>query len=220
MKNLLLSLLSLPLLSLSGLIIWSFKDLDFQSTSEVKTALLVGFISGCLLFTLVSRFTRVYVFGHERADWIFAKIILRETRNFKACAKHGAVEIINPNIWITLAPYFYPTFTFFWIPTWFLFQHFQNRLTYGTQIYFFGLTLTWAYHFILTIYALSRKQSDIQRYGKAISFSLIIFVNLVSIYTFLSFFTFSFSQSFVNLANSSIDNIYDLYTFLRGFTKL
>ena len=220
MKNLLLSLLSLPLLLLNGLILWSFKDLEFQSTSEVKLALLAGFITGCLLFSLVSRFTRFYVFGHELAHWIFAKIFLRETRNFKACAKHGAVEIIRPNIWITLAPYFYPTFTFFWIPTWFLFQHFQNRLTYGTQIYFFGLTFTWAYHFILTIYALSRKQSDIQRYGKAISLSLIIFVNLVSIYTFLSFFTFSFKQSFVNLANSSIDNIYRFYTFLRGFSKL
>ena len=202
MKAFLFFLISLPLLLFCGIISHAACKLQFTENTFTQYALAGGFFSGCIIFTLVSRFTRIYVFGHELAHWIFAKIFLRKTRNFKASAEHGAVEVENPNIWIALAPYFYPTLTVLWIPTWFIFQHYSNRIRYAEEIYFAILSLSWSYHFILTIYALRREQSDIKPYGKPLSFSLISLINLTICYSFLCLFTPQPNESFKMLIST------------------
>ena len=214
MKALLFFVISLPLLLFCGIISHAACKLNFNEHSLTHNALIGGFLSGCLIFSLISRFTRLYVFGHELAHWIFAKIFLRETRNFKAASDHGAVEIQNPNIWIALAPYFYPTFTVLWIPSWFIFRHFSEHIPYPNEIYFAVLSFSWSYHFILTIYALRREQSDITRYGKPLSFSLITLINLIVCYCFLSLFTPSSADSLKLVISTATED----YNYLTQMT--
>ena len=206
MKAIFFFIISLPLLLSSGIISHATCKLQFDDQTLTHYALTGGFISGCLIFTLINRFTRLYVFGHELAHWIFAKIFLRETRNFKAASDHGTIEVQNPNIWISLAPYFYPTFTVLWIPSWFVFRYYSDKLSYSNEIYFAILSFSWSYHFILTVYALKKEQSDIKPYGKPLSFSLIILINLALCYCFLCLFTPHPSQSFKLLASTASED--------------
>ena len=108
MRSFLYFLLSLPLVLMSGFLIRAFARLNYGAgESSLFIALALGFGLGLIVFIFVSRFTRFYVFGHELAHWIFAKLFMRDTQNFSVGKDAGAVQIKNPNIWITLAPYFY-----------------------------------------------------------------------------------------------------------------
>ena len=189
MRTFFLFCLSLPVYFLSGLLIHSCFVLDYSTPSPVLGPLIIGFAAGLLIFIFVNKFIPLYVFGHELAHWIFAKLFLRETGKFKVGRDGGAVEIKNPNLWISLAPYFYPTFTVFWVPFWFLFKYLDDRYPYSLSIYFVILAITWAYHVAMTAYALKFEQSDIEKYGRPISFTLILFINLFVIFIFLSMFT-------------------------------
>ena len=190
MQTFLFFLLSIPLYICSIFLIHAFSRLNYSAgETAVFTALLSGFAAGLLLFTFISRFTKFYIFGHELAHWIFAKLFMRETQNFSVGKDGGAVQVKDPNIWISLAPYFYPTFTILWVPTWFAFKYFEKDFKYSPHIFFGILAFTWSYHFVLTLYALKFEQSDLKRYGKPISFALIMFINLFIIFIFLSLFT-------------------------------
>lgn len=190
MRTFLNLLLSLPLFAISIFLTHAFGKLTYSSgESSLYIALLSGFGLGLVLFVFVGQFTRFYVFGHELAHWIFAKMFLRETRNFSVGKDGGAVHVQNPNIWITLAPYFYPTFCIMWVPFWFVFKYFERDFVWSVDIFFGVLALTWSYHFVLTLYALKFEQSDIKKYGRPLSFALILFINLFIIFIFLSLFT-------------------------------
>ena len=183
-------LLSIPLYLLSIFTVRSFAGLNFNSGEKALfTALIIGFAAGTAVFIFISRFTKLYVFGHEAAHWIFAKLFMRDTKSFEVGSEGGAVHVHRPNIWISLAPYFYPTFTILWVPTWFAFKYFEKDYVYSTNIFFGILAFTWSYHVVLTFHALRVEQSDLKRYGKPLSLSLIIFFNFFMIYLFLSLFT-------------------------------
>ena len=211
-------LISLPLYLLSILAIRSFSGLNYSAgESSVFTALLIGFLSGITVFIFISRFTKFYIFGHELAHWIFAKLFLRETKSFEVGKDGGAVHVQNPNIWISLAPYFYPTFTIIWIPAWFAFKYFEKDFAWSTHIFFGILAFTWAYHVILTFHALRNEQSDLKRYGKPLSLSLIIFLNLFMIYLFLSLFTDNPMVACRVFWETARDDIVNTYTYIKGF---
>ena len=139
---------------------------------------------------------------------------MRETQNFSVGKDAGAVQIKNPNIWITLAPYFYPTFTIIWVPFWFVFKYFEKDFSWSVDVYFAILSMTWSYHVVLTIYALKFEQSDIQRYGRPISFSLILFLNLFITFMFLSLFTDSAIEGCKILLNIGYEDSIGIYRFV------
>jgi hypothetical protein len=208
-------LLSLPLITLSGFLIHAFTRLNYSSgESSLLIALSAGFIGGVLFFVFINRFTKFYVFGHELAHWIFAKVFMRETQNFKVGKDAGGVQIKDPNIWITLAPYFYPTFTIIWIPFWFVFKYFEREFSWSTDLFFGILSFTWAYHFVLTLYALKFEQSDIKKYGRPISFSLILFINLFIIFIFLSLFTDNAIQGCIIFWNTICEDSLKIYHYI------
>lgn len=217
MRTFLLFCSSLPLYFASGLIIHACFALDYSTTSPVMASLIFGFTGGFIFFIFISKFTPIYIFGHELAHWIFAKVFMKETGKFKVGKDGGAVEIKNPNLWIALAPYFYPTFTVFWIPFWFLFKHFEDRFHHSLSIYFTVLAITWAYHVAMTLYALKFEQSDLKRYGKPLSFSVILFVNMVIIFSFLALFTTGITSGLNVLKDVSVLDCMKIYDLCKEF---
>ena len=217
MRTFLLFCLSLPVYFVSGLVIHACFELDYSTPSPVLGPIIIGFAAGLLIFIFINKFIPVYVFGHELAHWIFAKLFLRETGKFKVGKEGGAVEIKNPNLWIALAPYFYPTFTVLWIPFWFLFKHFDDRYPYSLSIYFVILSITWAYHVAMTAYALKFEQSDLQRYGKPLSLSVIIFVNMTIIFSFLALFTTGIVRGFTILKEISVLDCMKIFELIKDF---
>ena len=192
-------LLSLPIYAAGLIVLHAVLVLNYAAQTQITYSLLAGLVLGSLLFTFVCRLKRFYIFGHELAHWIFAKVFMKETRNFKVGKNSGAVQVKNPNIWVVLAPYFYPTFTILWLPFWFAFRYFKDEIPYSLEIFFVVLGLSWAYHLVLTLYALKFEQSDIERAGRPLSFSIIFFINMVFIYGLLSLITNGPQESLIIL---------------------
>lgn len=219
MRAFLLFCLSLPFYFLSFLFIHACFVLDYSAPSPVFVPLTIGFTAGMLIFFFVNKFTPVYIFGHELAHWIFAKIFLRETGKFRVGKDGGAVEIKDPNLLIALAPYFYPTFTVIWIPFWFLFKHLNEKFQWSLSIYFGILAFTWSYHVAMTFYALRFEQSDLKRYGKPLSFSIILFVNMVIIFSFLALFTVGIINGVMKFKALFLDDCMKIYHLIEQIYK-
>jgi hypothetical protein len=217
MRTLLYFLLSLPLFAISLFLTHAFSKLEYGSgQSSLYIALASGFGSGLVVFVFVGRLTRFYVFGHELAHWIFAKIFMRETKNFSVGKDGGAVHVQNPNIWITLAPYFYPTFCIMWVPFWFVFKYFEREFSWSVDVFFGILAFTWSYHFVLTLYALKFEQSDIKKYGRPLSFSLILFINLFIIFIFLALFTNNALEGCQIFGRTIYEDVLSIYRYMKN----
>ena len=186
--------------------------LDYGAQKSITYSLLAGLITGIIVFSFICRFKLFYIFGHELAHWIFAKIFMKETRNFKVGKDGGAVQVKDPNVWVVLAPYFYPTFTIMWLPFWFLFSHFKEEIPYNYEIFFSLLGMSWAYHLVLTLYALKFEQSDIERCGRPLSFSIIFLFNMIFIYSFLTFVTNGPIESLTILWQTLREDVTYVYT--------
>jgi hypothetical protein len=177
-----------PLLFLSAVMSWTLlKIAPDMSLTAALTPLAIGFGAGMLCFTLLFRLEDFYVFGHELTHWFFAKLFLRQTcgiSRIKVKENGGCVLIENPNFWIILAPYFVPFYLLLWCAAYGVW-----RLAIGNAfpeiaepVFFGGFGLFYAYHVVMTLWALFDGQKDLQDCGPTFSISLIIFMNLVALY--------------------------------------
>lgn len=143
-----------------------------------------GFGAGVLCFSLFLRFNRLYVFGHELTHFLIAKLFSRRTGRFRIGSSGGSVAIERPNIWITLAPYFIPIYALIWTGIYGLCQFFIGSLPAWTTTAFpIGLGVTYSHHIILTLRALRTEQSDLRRHGRLLSLSVILFCNILLLFS-------------------------------------
>ncbi len=175
----------------------------------------IGLALGLIVFSLVSPFMPLYVFGHELTHWLIAKLFRRDTGKFTFSARQGSVEVKDPNVWIILGPYFIPIYLLLWVficavirlcchPAWLM------------SLFCFGLGLSYAFHCVLTLKVLRRTQQDLRHYGKIFSFLLIIAVNLAIIYFALAGFSGKLIESFGLLLKAFGDQTRFLGDLLQG----
>jgi len=137
-----------------------------------------GFAIGLAVFTVICRFARVYVFGHELTHFMAAKLFLRRTKRFRVGETEGSIDVERPNIWIMLAPYFFPIYTIVWIGLYGCCRFFIDDPSRTLlDVVYAGVGLTYAYHVVLTFQALRRSQGDLREHGRMLSISLILFCN-------------------------------------------
>ncbi len=177
---LLLIYLSVPLL----LTVFQF-PMDFRSSTTLFP-FLFGLVIGAAIFSMLCKFSPVYIFGHEFTHWLTAKIFRRRTGRFRIGLASGSVEIERPNLWISLSPYFIPLYTLIWSGIYLLIRQF-NPLPAGHYEFaaIGGIGLTYAYHLVMTAFAFHRDQQDLRAYGTIFSLSLILFINLLLIFAAL-----------------------------------
>lgn len=177
-----------PLLFLSAVIAWTLMQIvPDMSLAAARTPLVVGFGSGLLYFTLLFRFEGFYVFGHELTHWFFAKLFFRKTcglSRIKVKENGGSVLIENPNFWIILAPYFVPFYLLLWCAVYGVWRMGTGNAFAGIvePAFFGGFGVFYAYHAVLTLWALLDGQKDLQDCGPIFSVSLILFMNLIALY--------------------------------------
>ncbi|MDT8391968.1 MAG: hypothetical protein RRC34_15820 [Lentisphaeria bacterium] len=151
--------------------------LNFDS-QRVVLPLVGGFAGGLIFVVFISRLPVLYVFGHELTHWVAAKCFLRETGAMKISGGSGHVHVERPNVWIVLAPYFIPLYSLAWTGFYGLTRMIWRQPRPGVVIAFnIGLGVTCAYHGAMTVYALSRAQSDLKMHGIFFSLSLILCCN-------------------------------------------
>jgi hypothetical protein len=118
-----------------------------------------------------------YVVGHELTHALFAMLFGGTVKSFHASDKGGRVTITKSNFIITLAPYFFPLYTFvalvlYWIAR----TADAYRGTIDVLIFLSGATF--AFHLVLTFIFLMTDQNDIQEQGAAFSYPLIYLFNV------------------------------------------
>ncbi|MCF7837400.1 MAG: hypothetical protein K9N49_02110 [Candidatus Marinimicrobia bacterium] len=135
-----------------------------------------GFVIWLLLFYALPQPTRTYILGHELTHALWSSLLGGRVGRLRVTRAGGSVEVSETGAWVTLAPYFFPFYTFcaliaylilsLWLPT-------QAYTRFWAGL--FGLT--WAFHFCFTAAALRIGQPDIREQGRLFSYSFILFMN-------------------------------------------
>lgn len=140
----------------------------------------IGFLLWVALFFLLPRPVRTYVLGHELTHALWALMMGGRVGKMKVGPSGGHVELSKTNFLITLAPYFFPFYTFIVIAVYYLLGFVVDVEPYRL----WGLAavgLTWAFHVTFTISMLSERQPDIQEHGPLFSYAVIYSANVLLI---------------------------------------
>lgn len=137
-----------------------------------------GFLIGSVIFTMFTRLTPLYIFGHETTHWVVAKLFCKETGKFRCGGSSGYVEIRNPNVWIILAPYFIPFYFLLFTGIWGLLDLLMPGKLTPCHPWLAGLLgLAYSYHIVLTFIALGKGQADLKHKGVVFSLTLVMAMN-------------------------------------------
>ncbi len=142
--------------------------------------LAVGFLLFLVLWILMPAPVRLYVFGHELTHALWGLFFGARPSNLRVGLKGGSVTLSKSNVWITLAPYFFP----FWTAVVGLLalavRCFISPLP-CTGAWLFAVGFTWCFHVCFTLRAILQKQPDIQEYGYVFSYVLIWIFNIAGV---------------------------------------
>jgi len=136
-----------------------------------------GFILYVVIHFLFKKPILSYVVGHELTHALFAVLFGGSVKSFHASEKGGQVQITKSNFIITLAPYFFPLYTFFALAAYWLARAADAPVLAPWLVLLAGAAF--AFHIILTLIFLQTDQNDISEHGAFFSYPLILLFNIV-----------------------------------------
>lgn len=150
----------------------------------------------------------LYIFGHELTHAFATFISFGKVKSFKVSKKGGEVKTTKANIFINLAPYFFPTYTILLSLAWVIARKFWqvDDLIYG---FLFLLGFSLMFHFVMTVEFLKTKQPDLIKSGYLFSLALIYLAN-ISVAAFIMNLVFP-EVSFKSYLNTSYAVAKDIY---------
>jgi len=119
-----------------------------------------------------------YVVGHEMTHALFAMLFGGKVTSLHASNRGGRVTITRSNFLITLAPYFFPLYTFLALLLYGV-AHAAHAQGIALDILVFVSGATFAFHVMLTLVFLGTDQTDIREHGQIFSYPLIYLFNIV-----------------------------------------
>lgn len=122
----------------------------------------------------------VYILGHEVMHVIATWISKGRVNSLKVSSKGGMVTTTKSNLFIALAPYFFPFYTII-VAAIFLIIPLIIKTEPPYTIFLFLVGLTLAFHIVLTIDFLKTKQTDFLHGGYLLSICLVYLMNLIVI---------------------------------------
>lgn len=123
---------------------------------------------------------RVYVLGHELTHALWALCFGARVSKLKVGLEGGEVSVSKSNVWITLAPYFFPFYTIVLLLVALVVRGFVKPFP-CPDAWLFGIGFTWCFHALFTLRALAQTQPDVEEYGRLFSWSFIWIANGVGI---------------------------------------
>jgi len=143
-------------------------------------AALGGAACWLVIFLLLPKPMRVYVFGHELTHALWTWLCGGRVRKFKTGASGGHVVVTKNNFLIALAPYFFPLYVVLIVGCFAV-----GHLIWGWErhlVWFhFLLGAAYCFHVTLTVHILQARQTDITSQGYLFSF-VIIFLGNISVW--------------------------------------
>jgi hypothetical protein len=128
----------------------------------------------------------LYVLGHELTHAVWGIAFGAKVSNLKVRDGGGSVMLTKSNVWITLAPYFFP----FWTAIVALIALFVRLIMYFVNpdapfpvpwLWMFAVGFSWCFHACFTIRSLMQPQPDVQEYGRIFSWTLILVCNILGV---------------------------------------
>ena len=213
MANFLRMILGVLLLPMCWGVVRAFCDSVMASAGESGgiTAESIALVGGMAAFALcwmaVSHPVKTYVLGHELTHAIWGLLFGALPSKLRVSASGGSVNLTKSNMLITLAPYFFPFYTFLVIVVALITSAFIRPLPF-LPLWMFAVGFTWAFHALFTLETLAQRQPDVKLYGRIFSWVFIFLANVALILVFLASTT---SLTFVQLGGFLLNRIVDAY---------
>ena len=213
MANFLRMVLGVLLLPMCWGVVRAFCDSVMAAAGESGgiTAESIALVGGMAAFALcwmaVSHPVKTYVLGHELTHALWGLLFGAMPSKLRVSAAGGSVNLSKSNMLITLAPYFFPFYTFLVIVVALITSAFVRPLP-CLPLWMFAVGFTWAFHALFTLETLAQRQPDVKLYGRIFSWVFIFLANVVLILVFLASTT---SLTFVQLGGFLLNRIIDAY---------
>ena len=213
MANFLRMILGVLLLPMCWGVVRAFCDSVMAAAGESGgiTAESIALVGGMAAFALcwmaVSHPVKTYVLGHELTHAIWGLLFGAIPSKLRVSASGGSVNLTKSNMLITLAPYFFPFYTFLVIVVALITSAFVRPLP-CLPLWMFAVGFTWAFHALFTLETLAQRQPDVKLYGRIFSWVFIFLANVALILVFLASTT---SLTFVQLGGFLLNRIIDAY---------
>ncbi len=136
-----------------------------------------GFLLYLLIHFLFKQPILSYVVGHELTHALFAILFGGSVKAFHASEKGGQVHLTKSNFIITLAPYFFPLYTFLALLAIWLARAANAPALEPWLVLVAGAAF--AFHIVLTAIFLQTDQRDISEHGAFFSYPLIFLFNVI-----------------------------------------
>ena len=164
-------------------------------------ALLGGLTAFFLCWMAVPHPFKTYVLGHELTHALWGLLFGAVPSDLKVGANGGSVRLTKSNMLITLAPYFFPFYTFVVIVCALITYAFFRPLPW-LPLWMFMIGFTWAFHVLFTFETLTREQPDVKLYGRIFSWTFIFLVNVLIVLIWVaSVSSLTFGQLLDSLLN-------------------
>ena len=213
MANFLRMILGVLLLPMCWGVVRAFCDSVMAAAGESGgiTAESIALVGGMAAFALcwmaVSHPVKTYVLGHELTHALWGLLFGAVPSKLRVSAAGGSVNLTKSNMLITLAPYFFPFYTFLVIVVALVTSAFIRPLPW-LPLWMFAVGFTWAFHALFTLETLAQRQPDVKLYGRIFSWVFIFLANVALILLFLASTT---SLTFAQLGGFLVSRIIDAY---------
>ena len=187
--------------------------------SVESCSLLGGMAAFVLCWITISHPVRTYVLGHELTHALWGLFFGARPSDVRVSESGGSVRLTKSNFIITLAPYFFPFYTFVVIVAALVTYAFLRPLP-CLPLWLFAIGFTWAFHVLFTLETLSQRQPDVKLYGRMFSWTVILIVNLALVLVWLASMTsFTFAQLWESLAMRTASAYAGVVFFFRDAGK-
>lgn len=221
MANFLRMILGVALLPMCWGVVRTFVDAvmvaagDSGGVTAEAIALLGGMVAFALCWMSVPHPVKTYVLGHELTHAIWGLLFGAVPSRLRVSASGGSVNLTKSNMLITLAPYFFPFYTFLVVVTALVTSAFIRPLPW-LPLWMFMVGFTWAFHVLFTLETLAQRQPDVKLYGRIFSWTFIFLANVALVLVFLASVTpLTFAQlwgflfnrvceAYVGIANAAV----------------
>jgi len=187
-----------------------------EGVSPEALSLLGGIAAFALCWMALSHPVRAYVLGHELTHAIWGLLFGAVPSRLRVGEKGGSVNLTKSNMVITLAPYFFPFYTFLVVVAAIITFAFVRPLPW-LPLWMFMVGFTWAFHVLFTLETLAQRQPDVTLYGRVFSWAFIFLANVALVLVWLAATTpLTFAQlggilvqrvggAYLGVASSAVD---------------
>ena len=178
--------------------------------SVEAVSLLGGIAAFAMSWFAISHPVRMYVLGHELTHALWGLLFGARPSDVRVSASGGSVRLTKSNMLITLAPYFFPFYTFLVIIVALVTYAFFRPLPY-LPLWLFLIGFTWSFHVLFTLETLGQRQPDVKLYGRIFSWTFIFIVNVAIVLVWLATMT---PLTFAELGQVLLNRIVSAYVLL------